>query len=85
MTIDEESFTDDSAPSLIDSVGRRAQEKAALIWNIADTLRGLYKPQDYGKVILPMTVVKRFHDCLLPTHNKQIEASKKTAGKLFKA
>ena len=80
MTIDEESFTDDSAPSLIDSVGRRAQEKAALIWNIADTLRGLYKPQDYGKVILPMTVVKRFHDCLLPTHNKQIEASKKTAG-----
>ncbi|WP_204217370.1 type I restriction-modification system subunit M [Gordonibacter sp. An230] len=68
------------ADSLIDSVGFRAQEKAALIWNIADTLRGLYKPQDYGKVILPMTVIKRFHDCLAPTHDKQIEASKATAG-----
>ncbi len=42
-------------------------EKANLIWNIADILRGLYKPHEYGKVILPMTVIKRFHDTLLPT------------------
>lgn len=30
-------------------------------------LRGPFKPHEYGLVILPMTVVKRFHDCLLPT------------------
>lgn len=43
------------------------QEKAALIWNTADILRGLYKPHEYGKVILPMTVIKRLHDTLFPT------------------
>ncbi|MGM9991770.1 MAG: N-6 DNA methylase [Candidatus Bruticola sp.] len=43
-------------------------EKAALIWNVADMLRGPFKPHEYGLVILPMTVIKRFHDCLLPTH-----------------
>lgn len=43
------------------------QEKAALIWNTADILRGLYKPHEYGKVILPMTVIKRLHDTLLPS------------------
>lgn len=42
-------------------------EKAALIWNVADMLRGSFKPHEYGRVILPMTVIKRFHDCLLPT------------------
>lgn len=41
--------------------------------NIADILRGLYKPHEYGNVILPMTVIKRFHDCLLPTRNKVME------------
>ena len=39
-----------------------------MIWNAADMLRGPFKPHEYGLVILPMTVVKRFHDCLLPTH-----------------
>ena len=43
------------------------QKKAALIWGTADILRGLYKPHEYGKVILPMTVIKRLHDTLLPT------------------
>ena len=38
-----------------------------MIWNVADMLRGPFKPHEYGLVILPMTVVKRFHDCLLPT------------------
>ena len=32
-------------------------------------LREPFKPHEYGLVILPMTVVKRFHDCLLPTHD----------------
>src|SRR5665648_61865 len=43
-------------------------EKATLIWSIADLIgQGLYKPHEYGKVILPMTVIKRFNDTLLPT------------------
>ena len=59
---------------------KQATEKAALVWSIADTLRGLYKPVEYGRVILPMTIVKRFHDCLLPTHEKVLETAKRTAG-----
>ncbi len=59
---------------------KQATEKAALVWSIADTLRGLYKPVEYGRVILPMTIVKRFHDCLLPTHEKVLETAKRTVG-----
>ena len=51
----------------ISVVGKNISEKATVIWNVADMLRGPFKPHEYGLVILPMTVVKRFHDCLLPT------------------
>ena len=51
----------------ISIVGTNIAEKATMIWNVADMLRGPFKPHEYGLVILPMTVVKRFHDCLLPT------------------
>ena len=54
----------------ISEVGVNIAEKATVIWNVADMLRGPFKPHEYGLVILPMTVVKRFHDCLLPTHDK---------------
>ncbi|MBR1677437.1 MAG: N-6 DNA methylase [Clostridia bacterium] len=43
------------------------QEKANLIWNIATHLVGLYKPHEYGNVILPFTVLKRFDDILKKT------------------
>lgn len=43
------------------------QEKANLIWAIADKLVGVYKPHEYGNVILPMCVIKRFEDTLTPT------------------
>ena len=52
------------------AVGTNIAEKAAMIWNVADMLRGPFKPHEYGLVILPMTVIKRFHDCLLPTWQK---------------
>ena len=55
-------------------VGTNIAEKATMIWNVADMLRGPFKPHEYGLVILPMTVVKRFHDCLLPTHAAVQEA-----------
>lgn len=61
----------------VTNVGLNISEKATLIWNVADMLRGPFKPHEYGLVILPMTVVKRFHDCLLPTHDKVLEQYEK--------
>lgn len=49
------------------------QEKANLIWAIADKLVGTYKPHEYGQIILPMCVIKRFSDCLAETHDEVIE------------
>lgn len=42
----------------------KVREKANLIWAIADKLTGVYKPHEYGEVILPLTVIRRF-DCIL--------------------
>ena len=61
----------------IAEVGVNLSEKATLIWNIADILRGPFKPSEYGKVTLPMTVIKRFHDCLIPTQAKVLETYEK--------
>lgn len=46
------------------SLSSNVSEKAGLIWAIADKLTGVYKPHEYGEVILPLTVIRRF-DCLL--------------------
>ena len=61
----------------IKAVGINIQEKANLIWNVANSLFGAYTPHEYGLVILPMAVIKRFHDCLLPTHDKVLETYEK--------
>lgn len=58
-------------------VGVNIQEKANLIWNVANSLFGAYKPHEYGLVILPMVVIKRFHDCLLPTREKVLATYEK--------
>lgn len=42
----------------------KIDQKADLIWAIADKLTGVYKPHEYGEVILPLTVIRRF-DCIL--------------------
>ena len=60
----------------INQVGVNIQEKASVIWNVANSLFGAYKPHEYGLVILPMVVIKRFHDCLLPTHDKVVDIYK---------
>ena len=54
--------------------------KANLIWEIATHLVGLFKPHEYGKVILPMTVLKRFDDALAPTKKAVVEMNEKLAG-----
>ena len=60
----------------ISQVGVNIQEKATVIWNVANSLFGAYKPHEYGLVILPMVVIKRFHDCLLPTHDAVVAKNK---------
>ncbi len=40
------------------SLTANVNEKANLNWAIADKLTGVYKPHDYGEVILPMTVIR---------------------------
>jgi type I restriction enzyme M protein len=56
------------------------QNLSAFIWSVADLLRGDYKQSDYGKVILPFTVLRRL-DCVLePTKTKvlaEFKAKKK--------
>ena len=59
--------------SNISNVGVNIAEKATLIWNVADMLRGPFKPHEYGKVILPMTVLKRFDDALKTTKAAVVE------------
>ena len=52
---------------------------AAFIWSVADLLRGDYKQSEYGKVILPFTVLRRL-DCVLePTRAAVLAEKKKTA------
>ena len=43
----------------------------AFLWNIAESLRGTYKEEDYRKVMLPLIVIRRF-DCLLDDHDREI-------------
>ena len=45
--------------------------KSNLIWAVADLLRGDYKQSDYGKVILPMTVLRRL-DCVLAPNKQKV-------------
>lgn len=55
------------------------REKADLIWQVADLLRGDYKQSDYGKVILPMTVLRRLDCVLAPTKEKVLNNLPKVA------
>ena len=52
------------------------QNLSAFIWSVADILRGDYKQSDYGKVILPFTVLRRL-DCVLEPSKEAVLAEKK--------
>jgi type I restriction enzyme M protein len=57
---------------------------ASLIWSVADLLRGDYKQSEYGKVILPLTVIRRL-DCVLePTKQAVLAKAKQLTGKIDK-
>ena len=64
-----------SAPGVI-------KNHAAFIWSVADLLRGDYKQSEYGKVILPLTVLRRL-DCVLePTKAAVLARHRQLAGKI---
>ncbi len=59
------------------NITKIVNEKASLIWSIADKLVGVYKPHEYGDVILPLTVLKRFDSVLKDTKDKVLEMAEK--------
>lgn len=61
----------------MNNITKIVSEKASLIWSIADKLVGVYKPHEYGDVILPLTVLKRFDSVLSDTKGKVLEIAKK--------
>lgn len=54
---------------------QKIDNKASLIWSIADKLQGDYKPHEYGDVILPFTVLKRFDSVLANTKDKVLKVA----------
>ncbi|QUL55691.1 SAM-dependent DNA methyltransferase [Paenibacillus tritici] len=53
-------------------------DKVSFIWKIAELLRGPYKPEKYGDVILPLAVLRRFDSLLEDTKPEVIEKAKTT-------
>src|SRR5438552_9432804 len=59
------------------------QDLSNLIWQIADLLRGPYRPPQYERLMLPMTVLRRFDCVLAPTKARVLaEHAKRKGGKL---
>ena len=56
------------------------QEKANMIWSIADIIRGTFKPHEYGQVVLPMTLLKRLNDTLLVTKQAVLDKYEEVKG-----
>ena len=57
------------------------QSLSAFIWSVADLLRGDYKQSDYGKIILPFTVLRRL-DCVLESTKAAVLAEHEEKKKL---
>jgi type I restriction enzyme M protein len=55
---------------------------ANLIWQIADLLRGPYRPPQYERVMLPMTVLRRFDCVMAPTKAKVLAEHHRWSGRL---
>ena len=59
-----------------------ARNHAAFIWSVADLLRGDYKQSEYGKVILPLTVLRRLDGVLALTKHSVLEKHQQLQGRL---
>jgi len=82
-TIPPDSMTSASAPRTAADTRRADQGLSAFLWSVADLLRGDYRQSDYGKVILPFTVLRRLDCVLAPTKAAVLaEKVKREAAKL---
>ena len=64
-----------ATPSVPGPQREAIRNHAAFIWSVADLLRGDYKQSEYGKVILPLTVIRRL-DCVLePTKQAVLDST----------
>ncbi len=79
-----------SCPNLRNAAGSKLmtdtsttiKNHAAFIWSVADLLRGDYKQSEYGKVILPLTVLRQF-DCVLePVKQKMLDTYARIEGRV---
>src|SRR4051794_25957285 len=71
-----------AVPSASPTQSETIRNHAAFIWSVADLLRGDYKQSEYGKVVLPLTVIRRL-DCVLePTKEVVLKKHKELAGKI---
>src|SRR5664280_1421672 len=71
-----------TAPPVPRPWGEAIRNHAAFIWSVADLLRGDYKQSEYGKVILPLTVIRRL-DCVLEaTKQAVIDRHRQLAGRI---
>lgn len=73
----------DAAPSTPPRQFQSFSEVTSFVWSVADLLRGDYKQADYGKVILPFTVLRRL-DCVLADTKDAVlkEYEKRKGGKV---
>ena len=61
---------------------KRPLDYAGFIWSVADLLRGDYKQSEYGKVVLPLTVLRRLDCVLAPTKERVLEKDAELEGRL---
>jgi len=61
---------------------RAVKNHADFIWSVADLLRGDYKQSEYGRVVLPLTVIRRLDCVLAPTKDAVLAKHKQLAGKV---
>jgi len=63
-------------------VDNGTKNHAAFIWSVADLLRGDYKQSEYGKVILPFTVLRRLDAVLAPVKDDMLDRFAQVEGKV---
>ncbi len=69
-------------PPNLGSEPETIRNHAAFIWSVADLLRGDYKRSEYGKVVLPLTVIRRL-DCVLePTKQAVLKRQRRLSGRI---
>ncbi|MBT43457.1 MAG: restriction endonuclease subunit M [Idiomarina sp.] len=56
-------------------------QTASFIWSVADLLRGHFKQSQYGRVILPFTLLRRLECVLAPNKQKVLDAAKQHQNK----